>query len=200
MNDINPTLIGDILLKQGFERWFKYMFRIIEQRPFIHEPIHTDLFQVFQDIYDQKTTRQVINICPRSCKTDLCTYFVVYSITVNPRCNWIYSSYSQSLLAQIALRMQGIFEHPAYKAMYPVLSVKETESPLNPLDDWWRAYMTEVNKTNKYTAKKITTYAGGTILLRRRAVKLPDLGQVSGILRGFLGVLFWMTSINLQMF
>ena len=179
--ELQPEYIGQTLLKLGFEAFFRYLFRVIEGRPFIMEPIHPDLFNIFEDIYNLKRLRQTVNIFPRSSKTTLCKYFIVYSWCKNPKCNFIYTSYSQSLLNDIARDIQNIMEHPAFKAMFPVKSSIESES-LDPIDEFWRQYWnkSEDNK-NIYSSKKIVTYAGGICIF------VSAGGQILGFGAGIRG-------------
>ena len=39
----NPQYFGQLLHKQGFDRWFLYMFRLIESRKFIRESLKEKL-------------------------------------------------------------------------------------------------------------------------------------------------------------
>jgi predicted phage terminase large subunit-like protein len=174
--ELQPEYIGQTLLKLGFEAFFRYLFRVIEGRPFIMEPIHPDLFNVFEDIYNLKRLRQTINIFPRSSKTTLCKYFIVYSWCKNPKCNFIYTSYSQSLLNDIARDIQNIMEHPAFKAMFPVKATVEDERQ-DFVDDFWRQYWNKTeNRQNVYTSKKIVTYAGGSCLFSSIGSQLTGFG------------------------
>ena len=82
---INSEFLGQRLLKQGFETWMRYMFRVIEGRPFVVEPIHADLFQTMEKLYAGKELRQNINVPPRSAKTTLAKYFIAYCWTISPK-------------------------------------------------------------------------------------------------------------------
>jgi len=93
--EVDEEYLGQYLLEQGFEIWFRYMFRVIEQKDFIMEELHDGLFEAFDDIYLQIHTRTNINVPPRAGKTTLAQYFMVYSLTKNPKCNFIYTSFSQ---------------------------------------------------------------------------------------------------------
>lgn len=187
---IDPEYLGQVLLKQGFETWMRYMFRVLEGRPFIIDPIHPDLFKTFQKIHDLDSTRQIINLPPRSGKTVMSRYFVAYSLTKTPECNFIYTSYSQELLAQISKELTAILEHPAYKAMYPnkVKSIEDEE--LNPIDDYWREYLIQETGKNKYSARKISTYAGGVILFSSIGASITGFGcGIRGVKKRFTGCL-----------
>lgn len=172
---IDVEFMGDTLLHRGFQAWMRYMFRVIEGRRFVVEAIHADLFDTMQNIYDEEITRININVPPRSAKTTLAKYFIAYCWTINPKMNFIYTSYSESLLANIAKELMNILEHPAYKAMYPQTRVTEGEQDITPTDDFWYNYLKQfyVGK-NVYSSKKITTYQGGICLFA------PIGGQITG--------------------
>lgn len=187
---INPQLLGKILLSSGFKVWFLYMFKLIEDRPFIVEPIHDQLFEYYQDIFDGKKTRCNINIPPRAGKTTLQIYFSDFVITANPKSNIIYTSYSQSLLTDISTKVAMILEHPAYKAMYPQQITVEEEIN-TPIDDFWRDYLQENDKKNTYSSRKITTYAGGTMLFASIGSQITGYGagvRGSKKFSGFLAI------------
>ena len=186
--EIDKEYLGRVLLDKGFETWFRYLFRVINNRPFTVEPIHHDLFQIFQDIYDGKQNR--VNIClpPRSGKTTLNMWFLVYCITINPRCNFIYTSFNQSLLADISRDIMNILEHPIYKAMYPSGSRMETVEA-SPVDSFWREYLERVNKTNVYSNRKIVTAQGGVLLFAAIGSAITGFGAGQRGVKGFSGAL-----------
>lgn len=172
---INSEFLGQRLLQQGYETWMRYMFRIIEARPFVVEPIHADLFQTMEKLYAGKELRQNINVPPRSAKTTLAKYFIAYCWTISPKMNFIYTSYSESLLANISKESMTILEHPAYKAMYPQSRAIEGDEDITPNDDFWYEYLKQFyTGKNIYSAKKITTYQGGVCLFS------PIGGQITG--------------------
>jgi len=187
MSDTTPQLIGQRLLKRGFRDWFLYMFKVCENRPFVVEPIHQDLFDIFDDIYAQRAIRQVINLPPRSAKTTLSKYFIVYTMTIDPRCNWIYTSYSQSLLNTISSEIAQIFENPIYKAMYPNQQYLETSEEVRAVDDFWSEYIKRETGKNTYTSKKIITYAGGMILFTSAGGQILGFGAGIRNAKGFSG-------------
>ena len=187
---LNPQVIGAVLLKSGFKVWFLYMFKLIENRPFIVEAIHNDLFEYYQSVFDGQKTRCNINIPPRAGKTTLQQYFTVYTLTNNPKSNIIYTSYSQTLLTDIANKVAMILEHPAYKAMYPnKIIVEDCDS--NPIDDFWRDYLQTNDSKNTYSSRKIVTYAGGTVLFASIGSQITGYGcgvRGSKKFSGFLAI------------
>lgn len=162
--NLEPQFIGQTLLKRGFKTWFRYMFRVLEGKPFIVEDLHKGLFEYFENIYNQKVIRTNINVPPRAGKTTLAKYFVVYCITRNPKCNFIYTSFSQLLLGDIARDIMQILENPAYKAMYPITNTTLEREENNPVDKFWAEYLQQTENKNMYSNKKIVTSQGGVIL------------------------------------
>ena len=162
--EINREYLGKTLLDTGFEVWFRYMFRVLEGKPFIMDRIHKDMFNVFDDLYNLRITRECMNIPPRAGKTTLCKYWLIYCLTKNPRCNFIYTSFSQMLLSDIAREVAQILEHPIYKELYGsgLFGVEEKEE--NPIDDFWREYLLKETGKAVYASKRIITAKGGQIL------------------------------------
>lgn len=161
---IDVEYLGQRLLQKGFRAFFLYLFRCIEGRSFIVEPLHEELFKYFQNIYDGKITRCNINICPRSAKTTMSEYFNVWVLTNNPKSQVIYTSYSQPLLSEISSKVASILENPIYKAMYPNRQTELTTSEVNPVDDFWRDYIFEKTNKSTYSSKLIKTAEGGSCL------------------------------------
>lgn len=161
---IDKRALGQELLHAGFSVWFRYMFRVLEGRPFIVEPIHKDLFETFDDIYDLKVIRQSINIPPRAGKTTLAQYLCLYCITKQPRANFIYTSFSQFLLSDIAKGLMSKLESPIYKALYPSDSYFSDDHEFDAIDAYWRDEIMKETGKNKYNSRYIRTRLGGTLL------------------------------------
>lgn len=185
---MDKEYLGQFWLSKGFETWFRCLFRLIEEKPFIVEPIHNGLFDYFNKVYKQQITRLNVNVPPRSGKTTLATYLLVYALTVNPKSNLIYTSFSQSLLTDIATRVKDILEHPIYKAMYPSNVVYEEEE-LNPINDFWLDYLRKETGKNTYSSKKITTGQGGICLFSSIGSQITGYGCGIRNGKGFTGAL-----------
>lgn len=186
---IDKRQLGQELLHSGFSTWFRYMFRVLEGRPFIVEPIHQDLFQVFDDIYDLKTTRQSINIPPRAGKTTLGQYLCLYCITRQPRANFIYTSFSQFLLSDIAKGLMAKLESPIYKALYPQDSYFSDDYQFDAIDVYWRDEIMRETGKNKYNSRYIRTRLGGTLLFSSIGSAITGFGAGIRGYNGFGGAL-----------
>ena len=173
---MNPAHFGKWLLSQGFKKWFLYMFKVIEQTPFVEEPIHKDLFEALQDVLTGDIKRININIPPRSAKTTLAIYFIVYTWTKNPKANFIYTSFSQDLLTDISRKLALILENNVYKAMYPQGRIQQEELYEDPINDFWKEYLFQTTGKNVYSSKKIITYQGGVCLFSAMGAQITGFG------------------------
>lgn len=186
--DDKYLLLGQRMLERGFAVWFKAMFKLIEDRDFIVEPIHPQLFETFEAIFKQNKKRININLPPRSAKTTLSKYFLVYGLTKNPKCNFIYTSYSQSLLNTISFEVRDILESDIYKKLYPQRVYLEQEE-VKPTDDFWADYLYRLTGKNTYSSKKIITYAGGTCLFASVGAQITGMGCGQRSAKNFSGAL-----------
>jgi len=171
----HPKYFGQLLHKKGFERWFLYMFKAIEGRKFIKEGLHPKLFQIYQDVYDLKEKRLNINVCPRSAKTTLAKYFIAYTLAVNSRSNFIYTSYSQALLNDISRDLTNILTNPIYLAMYDN-GAKEESQEFNAIDEFWQSYIIEETGKATFSSRKITTADGGVVLFSSVGSQITGFG------------------------
>ena len=165
------------------------MFRVLEGKPFIMDRIHKDMFNVFDDLYYLRITRECMNIPPRAGKTTICKYWLIYCLTKNPRCNFIYTSFSQMLLSDIAREVAQILEHPIYKELYGngLIGIEEKEE--NPIDDFWRDYLMQETGKAVYASKRIITAKGGQILFASIGSTITGFGAGIRGAKGFSGAL-----------
>lgn len=160
---LDTEYLGHRLLSHGFKTWFLYMFRVIENRPFIQEELHDGLFDLVNEVSTLESLRAILNLPPRSSKTTLATYLIAFALAKNRRCNFIYTSYSQDLLSQISSELADILKHPVYLAMYPgKAEIEEFEE--DPINEFWRDYLIKVTGKDKFSSRKIVTSQGGVII------------------------------------
>lgn len=176
MDKIPPQLIGQKLLNRGFKEFTLYLFKAIEGKSFVVEELHNQIFSYFQDIYNGKKLRVNLSLCPRSGKTTLSEYFLIYTITKNPKSNIIYTSYSASLLAEISAKIASVLEHPVYKSLFPQKVTDIEDISLNPINDFWKDYLFKEQGKNTYSARLIRTYAGGVCLFNSIGASITGFG------------------------
>lgn len=175
MSNVDIQYIGKRLLERGFKDWFLFFFKQVEKQPFIIENIHEDLFNCFEDIYNKKTTRQIINISPRSAKTTLTIYFIAYCLAKNMKCNFIYTSFSQDLLNENSRRLTNILSNTVYTEMY-INDIVEEEIKEKSVDEFWDEYYKNNNNVFKFTNRKITTNKGGCVLFNSMGSSITGFG------------------------
>ena len=179
---IDLELFGKRLLERGFRDWFLFFFKETEGQDFVIEPIHKDLFRCFQDIYDGKSTRQIINIPPRAGKSTMAIYFIAYALAKNMKCNFIYTSFSQELLSTNCRRLACILNSKMYVEMYLGSNLtQEQEVQDTVTDDFWKEYykLKEGLPTDapfKFSNKQITTSSGGVVLFNSIGSSITGYG------------------------
>lgn len=189
MTEIDRGYLGQVLLERGFRDWFLYMFRVIENTPFITEPVHERIFAQIQDVIDGKASRLNLNMCPRTGKTTIAKWFAIYGITLNPRAQTIYTSFSQDLLSEIASQMAAILMHPIYQAMYGNRAPALADVELDPIDEFWKDWLYQNTNREKFSSRKITTAHGGIILLSSIGSAITGFGCGQRNARVFSGAL-----------
>lgn len=187
LND-DPIYIGQQLLQRGFRQWFLYLFRIVNRTEWKEQDVHKRMFCVLQDVIDGKLTRLNFNICPRSGKTTMAVWLVVYALTLNPKAQIIYTSFNQDLLSQIAQQVAAIMQHPVYQAMYP-RQIAETTEETDPVDDFWKDYLIETTGKIKFSNRKIVTPQGGVVLFNSIGSAITGFGIGVRGASGFSGFL-----------
>lgn len=186
---METSYIGQRLIERGFKTFFLYLFRVMEKRPFVIEPIHEDLFNEFISIYNGQKKRSVINLPPRAGKTVMAKYFVIWVLTVCPNAQIIYTSYSQSLLNTISEEIANILDSDIYKALFPTNIVRQEIEEVNAIDDFWLAYLQKETGKNKYSSRKIITWAGGVCLFASVGAQITGYGFSIRNAKKFSGML-----------
>ena len=165
------------------------MFRLLEGRKFIEEDLHDGLFKTLQDIYDGNIKRQNINLPPRSAKTTTAKYFIAYCLAKNSKCNFIYTSFSQSLLKDISRELASILQNPKYQAMYSN-SAEEISLEIDPINEFWKDYLEETQGKTMFSSTKIITKEGGIILFASIGSAITGFGAGIRGAKVFSGGLF----------
>lgn len=185
---LEPKELGYVLISSGFEPWFRYMFRVVNGTPYICEPLHQKLLAKIQDVIDGKTTRLNLNLCPRSSKTTMLIWLVVYTLTICPKAQIIYTSFNQDLLTSVARQVAEIMKSPIYQAMY-AQGFSEQEEEADPIDDFWRDYLKNTTGKIQFSNRKIITPQGGVVLFNSMGSAITGFGVACRGQEGFTGFL-----------
>lgn len=183
-----PMFIGQELLKRGFRQWFLYIFQIVNGSPWKEENIHKKMFKQLQECINGNCSRLNFNLSPRSGKTTMSIYLVVYALTVNPKAQIIYTSFNQDLLSQISQQVAAIMQHPVYQAMYPQnRTFKEEVVETDPVNEFWKDYLIETTGKIKFSSRKIFTPQGGVVLFNSIGSAITGFGAGTRNAKGFSG-------------
>ena len=151
--------------------------------------IHKRMFKQLQAVIDGKSTRLNFNISPRSGKTTMAVWLVVYALTLNPKSQIIYTSFNQDLLSQIAQQVAAIMQNPVYQAMYPQYNITQTIEENDPIDDFWKDYLIQTTGKIKFSNRKIFTPQGGVVLFNSIGSAITGFGVSVRGAKGFSGFL-----------
>lgn len=180
--------LGYKLLERGFRQWFLYMFRAINGTNWRELNVHKKMFKKIKGIIDGDITRLCMNLSPRSGKTTMAIWLVVYAMTINPRSQIIYTSFNQDLLNQIAQQVAAIMTHPIYQSLFGGGVDVETEE-VDPVNDFWRDYLQETTNKIKFSNRKIFTPQGGVVLFNSIGAAITGFGAGIKNVKGFSGIL-----------
>lgn len=184
----DKRFLGQEILKRGFRQWFLYLFKAINGTEWKELPIHKKMFRKIKQIINGEVIRLCMNLCPRSGKTTLATWLVVYALTINPKSQIIYTSFNQDLLNQIAQQVAAIMTHPIYQALYSSgISIEKEET--DPIDDFWKEYLLQTTGKIKFSNRKIFTPQGGVVLFNSIGSAITGFGVSVKHAKGFSGIL-----------
>lgn len=180
--------LGQKLLERGFRQWFLYLFKVINGTGWKELNVHKKMFQQVKGIIDGDITRLCMNLSPRSGKTTLAIWLVVYALTINKKAQIIYTSFNQDLLNQIAQQVAAIMTHPIYQAMFGG-GVDEEVEETDPVNDFWKDYLLETTGKIKFSNRKIFTPQGGVVLFNSIGAAITGFGAGVKNAKGFSGIL-----------
>lgn len=187
-NKDRPYILGQSLLKAGFKVWFAYVFKLIEGNSFIFEEMHDDMFNFFEGIHRMDIKRGVINIPPRSAKTTMCIYFIAYCLAINPKCKFIYTSYSHQLVRENSRLLVNILTNDKFLMMFPCDCIEEEEED-EAIDEFWEQFADKINDKGKpvFTNNKIVNSMGGVVLFASMGSAITGFGAGLRDARKFTG-------------
>ena len=99
-------------------------------------------------VFNGETKRLVINVAPRSGKTELLIHFVAWCFARYPDCNFLYTSYSHSLAAKQTAIVRNIMLLNEYKQLFPISLSKGSQAKFDfETDDGGSVYAAGVGGT-----------------------------------------------------
>lgn len=98
----------------------RYMHIKTTGRPWRNAPHQQKIASALERIVKGKTTRLIINVSPRSGKTDMAVkHFISWAMGIAPHSEFIHASYSKRLAAANTYHVRAIMENEAYRTIWP---------------------------------------------------------------------------------
>jgi predicted phage terminase large subunit-like protein len=101
-----------------FEMRTNRKFRL--SRPIGRESHQIAIARALMKVFRGETKRLIINIPPRYAKTEFLIHFVAYSLAIYPDCNFLYTSYAQSLAAKQTAIIRDIISSRFFNDLFHV--------------------------------------------------------------------------------
>ena len=102
-------------------------------------------------------------------------YFVAYCLAIQPKAQFIYTSFNQDLLRENANRLGTILKSKIYQDMYGTeVGFEDQEETAE--DGFWQQYLSSENKEFKISARKITNKSGGIVVFNSIGSTITGFG------------------------
>jgi len=97
----------------------QYLFKERRNTDLVVAPFHADLCDALEKVIAGITTRLIINIPPRSGKTEIAVKnFIAWSMGNFPDAEFIHASYSKTLATSNTAEIRELMSHEAYQAVF----------------------------------------------------------------------------------
>lgn len=124
---INPIALKEILL-QDFTRYLRWSFKTKYNSKVILTESHIKICKHLIQAYLGNIKKLVINMPPRSGKTEIVNTFIEWSITKHPKAKYIMTSYSDTLVANSSQQIRDIINSQEHKQLFNLETKKDTQS------------------------------------------------------------------------
>lgn len=124
---INPHALKEILL-QDFVRYLRWSFKTKYNSKIILTPSHIQICKKLIQVYKGNTKKLIINMPPRSGKTEIVNSFIEWTITKHPESKYIMTSYSDTLVANSSQQIRDMMNSEEHKSMFDIETKKDTQS------------------------------------------------------------------------
>jgi len=80
------------------------------------------------DVHEGRCRKLMIEIPPRAGKSSLVIFFIAWAMSINPKCNFIYTSYSHDLVIKHTSTIRDIMQLQDYKTLFGVRLSRDTNA------------------------------------------------------------------------
>jgi len=124
---INDHALKEILI-QDFTRYLRWSFKTKYNSKIILKDFHVDVCNALINVYLGYTKKLIINIPPRSGKTEIVNTFIEWTFTKHPNSKYILTSYSDTLVANSSQTIRDVFNSLEHKSMFGIETKKDSQS------------------------------------------------------------------------
>lgn len=124
---INQNALKEILL-QDFIRYLRWSFKTKYNSKIILTHKHIDVCRALINVYLYEIKNLIINMPPRSGKTEIVNTFIEWTLTKHPSSKYIMTSYSDVLVSNSSQQIRDMFNSQEHKQMFGIETKKDTQS------------------------------------------------------------------------
>lgn len=147
-------------LKQDFEAFSKFCFKILTGTKLLHVDYYEVLFRAIQKMIDQNSTRMIINIPPRAGKTLIVSQLLpLFAWARNPSGHTILTGFNSDVLAESSGYIRTIMTDPDFQLVFPDIKLDVNKKSVEKLGTMSAGVIHAIPTTGKLTGKGAGTLA-----------------------------------------
>lgn len=123
--NINETALKEILL-QDFIRYLRWSFKTKYNTKIILKPFHIKVCKALIRVYLGQTKNLIINMPPRSGKTEILNTFSEWTITKHPKSKNIMTSYSDTLVTNNSQQIRDMIRSVEHQKLFGIETKKDS--------------------------------------------------------------------------
>lgn len=117
-----------LVLLEDFKRYLRWSFKTKTGTKFIFTKDHHKVCNALMRVYLGEIQNLIINMPPRSGKTEILNAFTEWTITKHPRAKYILTSYSDTLVSNSSQQIRDMLNSQEHKEMFGIETKKDTQS------------------------------------------------------------------------
>ena len=117
------------LLETNHVAFTRYFFKQRKNQPLIMNPHHWIIGKTLDRVFSGEITRLIVNLPPRYTKTEeVVISFIARGFALNPSCEFIHSSYADSLVMRNSMEIKDLLMHESFQELWPMQLKKDSQS------------------------------------------------------------------------
>lgn len=124
---INKNILRGVLL-EDFTRYLRWSFKQKYNSKIILKDFHIEICEALISVYNNETKNLIINMPPRSGKTEIINTFIEWTLTKHPESKYIMTSYSDTLVSNSSQSIRDMFNSYEHKDMFNIETKKDSQS------------------------------------------------------------------------